>query len=47
MKYADRITLNPKQGGGRPRTRGMRIRVNDVLEMLVAESETGTQIVLR
>lgn len=42
MKYADRITFNPKQCGGRPCIRGMRIRVKDVLDMLadgVAESE--------
>jgi uncharacterized protein (DUF433 family) len=36
MKYADRITYNPKQCGGRPCIRGMRIRVKDVLEMLAA-----------
>jgi uncharacterized protein (DUF433 family) len=42
MKYADRITFNPNQCGGRPCIRGMRIRVKDVLEMLaanVSESE--------
>jgi len=42
MKYPDRITFNPKQCGGRPCIRGMRIRVKDVLDMLadgVAESE--------
>ncbi|HKY09576.1 MAG TPA: DUF433 domain-containing protein, partial [Candidatus Binatia bacterium] len=27
----DRITVNPKQCGGRPCVRGMRIRVSDVL----------------
>lgn len=32
--YLDRITYNPEQCGGRPCIRGMRIRVNDVLEML-------------
>lgn len=31
---ADRITVNPKQCGGRPCIRGMRIRVVDVLELL-------------
>jgi uncharacterized protein (DUF433 family) len=36
MKYADRITFNPNQCGGRPCIRGMRIRVQDVLEMLAA-----------
>jgi uncharacterized protein (DUF433 family) len=29
-----RITFNPKQCGGRPCIRGMRIRVKDVLELL-------------
>jgi uncharacterized protein (DUF433 family) len=32
----DRITVNPKQCGGRPCIRGMRIRVIDVLELLAA-----------
>ncbi len=32
--FMDRITYNPNQCGGRPCIRGMRIRVNDVLEML-------------
>jgi len=36
MKYADRITFNPEQCGGRPCIRGMRIRVKDVLDMLAA-----------
>ena len=30
----ERITVNPKQCGGRPCIRGMRIRVKDVLDML-------------
>lgn len=30
----ERITINPRQCGGRPCVRGMRIRVKDVLEML-------------
>ncbi|OYW36236.1 MAG: hypothetical protein B7Z35_13220 [Hydrogenophilales bacterium 12-61-10] len=30
----DRITIEPGKCGGRPCIRGMRIRVNDVLEML-------------
>lgn len=29
-----RITVNPAQCGGRPCIRGMRIRVQDILEML-------------
>lgn len=32
----DRITVNPKQCGGRPCVRGMRIRVVDVLDLLAA-----------
>ncbi len=36
MKYAERITFNPNQCGGRPCIRGMRVRVKDVLEMLAA-----------
>ena len=36
MKYANRITFNPNQCGGRPCIRGMRIRVKDVLELLAA-----------
>jgi uncharacterized protein (DUF433 family) len=32
----DRITTNPKQCGGRPCIRGMRIRVVDVLDLLAA-----------
>ncbi len=32
----DRITVNPKQCGGRPCVRGMRIRVIDVLDLLAA-----------
>lgn len=30
----NRITVNPKQCGGRPCVRGMRIRVSDVLDLL-------------
>lgn len=33
---ADRITVNPKQCGGRPCIRGMRIRVVDVLDLLAS-----------
>jgi uncharacterized protein (DUF433 family) len=32
----DRITVNPRQCGGRPYIRGMRIRVIDILELLAA-----------
>ena len=32
----DRITVNPKQCGGRPCIRGMRIRVSDVLGLFAA-----------
>jgi uncharacterized protein (DUF433 family) len=31
-----RITVNPKQCGGRPCIRGMRIRVTDVLDLFAA-----------
>ncbi len=31
-----RITFNPRQCGGRPCIRGMRIRVSDVLDLLAA-----------
>ncbi|MEG4515611.1 MULTISPECIES: DUF433 domain-containing protein [unclassified Microcoleus] len=32
----DRITVNPRQCGGRPCIRGMRIRVIDIVELLAA-----------
>ena len=32
----DRITVDPRQCGGRPCIRGMRIRVIDILELLAA-----------
>jgi uncharacterized protein (DUF433 family) len=35
MKF-ERITTNPKQCGGRPCIRGMRIRAIDVLDLLAA-----------
>ena len=38
-----RITSDPRQCGGRPCIRGMRIRVVDILEML-AEGVTATEI---
>jgi len=34
--WRQRITINPDQCGGRPCIRGMRIRVVDVLDLLVA-----------
>ena len=34
MNELERITVNPKQCGGRPCIRGMRIRVKDVLDLL-------------
>ncbi len=34
MKQSDRITFNPRQCGGKPCIRGMRIRVSDILDML-------------
>jgi uncharacterized protein (DUF433 family) len=39
-----RITTNPKQCGGRPCIRGMRIRVIDVLDLLAA-GLTNQQII--
>jgi len=36
MSQLHRITINPKQCGGRPCIRGMRIRVKDVLDLLAA-----------
>lgn len=33
----NRITVNPKQCGGRPCIRGMRIRVSDILDLFAAE----------
>ncbi|HEY0428879.1 MAG TPA: DUF433 domain-containing protein [Pyrinomonadaceae bacterium] len=32
----NRITVNPKQCGGRPCIRGMRIRVTDVLDLFAS-----------
>ncbi len=37
MTDLKRITVNPKQCGGRPCIRGMRIRVIDVLELFAAD----------
>lgn len=36
QSLAERITINPKQCGGRPCVRGMRIRVTDVLDLFAA-----------
>ena len=33
----NRITINPRQCGGRPCIRGMRIRVSDVLDLFAAD----------
>ncbi len=38
--WKERITFNPKQCGGRPCIRGMRIRVTDVLDLLLAGLST-------
>ena len=34
--FSERITVNPRQCGGRPCIRGMRIRVSDVLDLFAA-----------
>lgn len=34
MDILERITINPRQCGGRPCIRGMRVRVSDVLDLL-------------
>ena len=36
MNWKERITTNPKQCGGRPCIRGMRILIVDVLDLLAA-----------
>ena len=36
MSFADRISVNTNQCGGRPCIRGMRIRVKDLLDLLAA-----------
>ncbi|MBD2418543.1 DUF433 domain-containing protein [Anabaena cylindrica FACHB-243] len=33
----ERITINPKQCGGRPCIRGMRIRVSDILDLFASD----------
>ncbi len=35
-EVAERITVNPKQCGGHPCIRGMRIRVSDVLDLFAS-----------
>lgn len=40
----DRITIDPGQAGGRPCIRGMRVRVQDILEML-ASGMTSEEVV--
>jgi uncharacterized protein (DUF433 family) len=35
-ELAECITINPRQCGGRPCIRGMRIRVSDVLDLLAS-----------
>jgi uncharacterized protein (DUF433 family) len=42
-KRLERITVDPKQCGGRPCIRGLRVRVIDVLQLLAA-GETPAQI---
>jgi uncharacterized protein (DUF433 family) len=37
----NRITFNPKQCGGRPCIRGMRIRVSDILDLFAAGLTAG------
>ncbi len=44
IELLERITTNPKQCGGRPCVRGMRIRVVDVLDLL-AEGLSQDQVV--
>lgn len=36
IELTDRITVDPERCGGRPCIRGMRIRVSDVLDLLVS-----------
>ncbi|HEX6751357.1 MAG TPA: DUF433 domain-containing protein [Longimicrobium sp.] len=36
LTLVERITVNPRQCGGRPCIRGMRIRVTDVLDLLAS-----------
>jgi len=41
MDWKDRITINTEQCGGRPCIRSMRIRVQDVLDLLAAGLTQG------
>jgi len=41
MELLARITINPKQCGGRPCIRGMRIRVSDILDLFAAGLSAG------
>jgi uncharacterized protein (DUF433 family) len=41
QNFMSRVTINPKQCGGRPCIRGMRIRVVDVLELFAAGLDAG------
>ena len=41
MNYANRITFDPEQCGGRPCIRHYRIRVKDVLDMMAAGVSEG------
>jgi uncharacterized protein (DUF433 family) len=36
MDLRDRITVDPRQCGGRPCVRGMRIRASDVLDLMAS-----------
>ena len=38
MTRLDRITIDPAHRGGRPRIRGMRIRVADILDILASDA---------
>ncbi len=40
LNLLERITINPRQCGGRPCIRGMRIRVSDVLDLFAAGLDT-------
>jgi uncharacterized protein (DUF433 family) len=44
MALLERITFSPKQCGGRPCIRGLRIRVQDVLDLL-ADGMTTAEVV--
>jgi uncharacterized protein (DUF433 family) len=37
----ERITIDPHKAGGRPCVRGLRVRVQDILEMLAAGMTTA------